>query len=88
MTTSHKSWNGFAVIHSTAFKNITKQPNNRENDDDATNNEGGKDSFISAHITMNSAAEILAAHASNDSMLETIDNDDNGLLVGKEDLVC
>ena len=37
-------------IHSTAFKKGTKQVNDGKNDDDATNNEEGKDGFISAHI--------------------------------------
>ena len=36
---------------------------------------------------MDSAAAILATHASNDSMWETTDNNNIGLLVGKKDLV-
>ena len=37
---------------------------------------------------MNSAANILAVHASNESMWETTDDDNIGSLVSKEDLIC
>ena len=37
---------------------------------------------------MNSAAAILVAHASNDYMWETIDDNNIGSLVGEEDLMC
>ena len=47
-----------------------------------------KDGFIIAHISKDSAAAILAAHVSIDSMWETTDDDNIGLMVGKEDLVC
>lgn len=75
-------------ICSTAFKNGKKQPTKGKNDDDVNNSEDGKDGFVSAHSTMNNAEEILAVHASNKRMWENIDNNNNGLLVGKEDLVC
>ena len=73
-------------IHIVAFTKGNKQPNdgNGKHDYDATNNEERKDCFISAHITMDSAAVILVAHASNDSMWETTDNNNIGLLVDKE----
>ena len=58
----------------------------KNNDDD--DNDEKKDRLVSAHISMDSAAAILTAHASNDSMWETTDDDDIGSLVGEEDLVC
>ena len=58
-------------IHSTAFTKWAKQPNGRKDNEDAINNEEGKDGFVSAHIVMDSAAAILAAHVSNDCVWET-----------------
>ena len=37
---------------------------------------------------MDSAAAMLAAHGSNDTIWKTTDDDDIGLLVSEEDLVC
>ena len=58
----------------------TKQ--DKDEDDD------NKDGFVTAHISMDSAANILAVHALNECMWETTDDDDIGSLVGKEDLAC
>ena len=76
-------------IHTTTFKQGTKEPNGGSNDDNATNNEDRtNNSLIGAHLTMDSAPLILAAHASNNTLWEITDNNNIGLLVGKEDMAC
>ena len=59
----------------------------RKDDDDATNNEGGKkDGFVSAYITkrMDSAATILATHANILTLINITDNND----INVEYLTC
>ena len=43
---------------------------------------------MGAHLPMDSAAVILAAHALDSTPWEITDNKNIGLLVGKEDLFC
>ena len=43
---------------------------------------------MGAHLPMDSAGVILAAHASDNTPWEIMDNNNIGLLVGEEDLFC
>ena len=83
-------------IYCTQYSKTNKSNNNsnegnkkgqdKNNDDD--NNDEKKDGLISAHISMDSVAAILAAHSLNDIMWEMTNDDNIGLLIGKKDLVC
>ena len=62
---------------------VNTKSQDKDNDDDEK-----KDGLDSAHISMENVATIPAIHTLNDIMWEKTDDDDIGLLVGKEDLVC
>ena len=87
MLTSCGSWNNVIESIAQIFQKQTKQPNNGKYDDNGTGNEE-RVYLVSAHITMESWTDILAANSYNDAMWEIIDDDDIGSLAGLEELIC
>ena len=75
------------ILSKTTKSNNINEGNTKQQDED-DDDEEKKDGFVTAHILMNSAANILAVHASNESMWETTDDDNIGSLVGEEYFIC
>ena len=78
-------------IYRTQYSKTTKSNNSNEyntKQDKDEDDDKKKDGFVTAHISMNSATNIVAVHALNESMWKMTDDDNIGSLVGEEDLIC